>query len=81
MIFASLTGKIKRYESSLAQSPVIPHLIWGEQDRIMPVENARALQALIPNAKLDLVSDSGHLPHQEKPEDFLNLFFGSLTAS
>ena len=41
-------------------------VIWGEMDRVNPVENARALVELIPSAHLVIVPQAGHNVQQEK---------------
>lgn len=46
-------------------------ILWGADDRIFPVAHAEAFKALIPGAELRVVPDCGHLPHQERLEDFL----------
>ena len=43
-------------------------LLWGESDRIMPVDKSAAFRSLRPDADFQLISGSGHLPHQEAPE-------------
>jgi pyruvate dehydrogenase E2 component (dihydrolipoamide acetyltransferase) len=42
-------------------SPV--HLIWGRDDRIIPVQHADALSA---RARVHILDQTGHLPHMEK---------------
>jgi pimeloyl-ACP methyl ester carboxylesterase len=56
----------------------LPHglpvqLIWGERDGIMPLESAHAILHRLPDAKLEVVRGSGHLPHQERPEAFVKV--------
>ncbi len=46
-------------------------VIWGDQDAFLPVENAHARAALQPAANLQIIQESGHLPHQEHPAAFL----------
>ncbi|MGY1718644.1 alpha/beta fold hydrolase [Blastococcus sp. SYSU DS0552] len=46
-------------------------LIWGEDDRIIPVSHARAWTAAIPHTQLAVVPGAGHLPHVERPDAFL----------
>jgi pimeloyl-ACP methyl ester carboxylesterase len=41
-------------------------VIWGEEDRINPVINARGLAQMIPSARLDIIPDAGHNVQQEK---------------
>jgi pimeloyl-ACP methyl ester carboxylesterase len=45
--------------------------IWGQFDHIIPVQSAWKLQESLPNAKLEILPDAGHLVHQEQPEAFL----------
>lgn len=42
-------------------------LIWGRQDRLVPVEHSLSLRAAIPHAALHVVENSGHVPHYEQP--------------
>ncbi len=56
-------------------------LIWGEQDRIdPPVPDATAIADHLPNARLVLLPDAGHMPWFDEPDecgvlvtDFLNM--------
>jgi pimeloyl-ACP methyl ester carboxylesterase len=48
-------------------------IIWGDHDRILPPEYAVQFQKLIPGSRVDIVSQCGHLPHTEKPEEFARL--------
>jgi len=46
----------------------VPTLVlWGEEDRYFPVENARRFQADIPGAELKIFASVGHLPMEEAP--------------
>jgi len=42
--------------------------LWGEADRFAPPEYGRAYSALIPGARFELVSETGHFPHIEQAE-------------
>ena len=42
-------------------------VLWGEQDHIIPVANARLFADAIPGAKLITYPDAGHLPQLEIP--------------
>lgn len=49
----------------------VPTLIlWGDDDRLMPPAYGPAYQALIPNARLEIIPACGHLPHVEKAAEF-----------
>lgn len=43
-------------------------IVWGEQDQIIPVEQADAWAKLIPGAKVKVFQEAGHLVLDEKPE-------------
>ena len=43
-------------------------LLWGERDPICPPRYADDFRALIPHARLELISGAAHLPHVEQPE-------------
>ncbi len=54
-------------------------IIWGEYDKIIPLSIGRRLKQAIPNSKLAVIHDCGHMPQEEKPKetveiisDFLN---------
>jgi pimeloyl-ACP methyl ester carboxylesterase/quercetin dioxygenase-like cupin family protein len=53
-------------------SVTVPVLvIWGEADRIIPVEHGRAYAKAIPNARFLLLPETGHLPQLEAPDRLL----------
>lgn len=43
-------------------------LLWGEQDKVIPLSHAQAFEAAIPGSKLITYADAGHLPMEETPE-------------
>ncbi len=45
-------------------------IIWGKDDKLFPVEYGEAAAKLIPNAKLHLIQDAGHLPLMDQPGIF-----------
>jgi pimeloyl-ACP methyl ester carboxylesterase/mannose-6-phosphate isomerase-like protein (cupin superfamily) len=55
----------------LASVTVPVLVIWGEADRIIPVEHGRAYAKAIPNARFLLLPESGHLPQLEAPDRLL----------
>lgn len=44
-------------------------VIWGEADRMIPVEHGRAYAAAIPGAEFALIQRAGHLPQLETPAE------------
>jgi pimeloyl-ACP methyl ester carboxylesterase len=61
-------------------NPRLPHflprveapalIVWGRQDRIVPVECGEQYRRLMPRAALQVLEDCGHLPPIEKPDEF-----------
>jgi pimeloyl-ACP methyl ester carboxylesterase len=45
-------------------------LLWGDQDSVTPLEQARDLQQLLPQATLTLLPGLGHIPQIEDPGAF-----------
>ena len=45
-------------------------ILWGENDRIVPLAYGETWQKAIPGARLVVLPRCGHLPIQEKPEEF-----------
>jgi len=43
-------------------------LLWGEQDKVIPLSHVRAFATAIPGSKLITYADAGHLPMEETPE-------------
>ena len=48
-------------------------IIWGRQDRIIPVAHAQVARNGIPNAELHILDSCGHGPYFEHPEEFNRL--------
>ena len=46
-------------------------VIWGEADRMIPVEHGEAYAKAIPDARFLVIPESGHLPQLEAPEKLL----------
>lgn len=45
-------------------------LVWGDQDRVVPVDHARRAAARLPDARVAVLPACGHLPHVEDPAAF-----------
>jgi pimeloyl-ACP methyl ester carboxylesterase len=43
-------------------------ILWGEQDRLFPPQVGRDLQAAIPQSRLIVLAEAGHIPQWEKPQ-------------
>ena len=59
-------------------------VVWGESDRVIDPEYGRAYAQAFPDARFQLIPESGHLPQIEQPERLLTLvweFADSIAAT
>lgn len=55
-------------------------VIWGREDKILPLKDGRHLADQIPGARIVIIDDSGHLTPVEQPRAFLAALNGFLTS-
>jgi pimeloyl-ACP methyl ester carboxylesterase len=48
-------------------------IVWGRQDRILPVGISEHLRKLMPKAEVHILENCGHLPHAEKADEFVEI--------
>ncbi|HWC36809.1 MAG TPA: alpha/beta hydrolase [Mycobacteriales bacterium] len=48
-------------------------IVWGERDRIIPVEHARTAHRALPGSRLEVFARSGHFPHHDEPDRFVSV--------
>ena len=48
-------------------------LVWGGRDPVLPVAQVRDVAATLPDARLEIVPDAGHVPHRTDPALFASL--------
>ncbi|CAM3776432.1 alpha/beta fold hydrolase [Mesobacillus zeae] len=72
-IFKALTNMIRHREGDLPpealkriHEPCL--LIWGDHDRVVPLEIGKRLSQDLPNSELTVLKETGHLVPEEKPE-------------
>jgi pimeloyl-ACP methyl ester carboxylesterase len=75
--FSSLMGGVKNLRanatfriSDIGRISQRTLVLWGERDKLFSPDTARSMAATIPNARLILLPEAGHLPNEEKPADF-----------
>jgi pimeloyl-ACP methyl ester carboxylesterase len=56
-------------------------IVWGEQDRIIPVAHAHQAHEAIPNSRLEIMAGVGHFPHAEEPARFAEILRDFLETS
>ena len=50
-------------------------IIWGANDNVVPIENAHRFERDIKRSKLVLIPETGHVPHEERPDHVLGELF------
>ena len=59
--------------------PLLPEIktktliIWGEKDKMVPVKDAHIFHEKIENSKLEILSETGHSPNLEKPQELVDI--------
>lgn len=61
-------------DASLINQPTL--IIWGEQDTVIPLENAYKLYNSILHSRLFVIKNCGHVPMEEKSDIFAELVSG-----
>jgi pimeloyl-ACP methyl ester carboxylesterase len=46
-------------------------LLWCDHDKIVPLRFGKRLASDLPNARIDVIEDCGHIPHEEQPAETL----------
>ncbi|KUH81074.1 MULTISPECIES: alpha/beta fold hydrolase [unclassified Mycobacterium] len=55
--------------------------IWGDQDRIIPVDHAYMAQEARPECRLEVLEGVGHFPHVERPSEVVDLLDDFITTT
>ena len=61
------------------QTPTL--LVWGDDDRVVPLGVAQAYEQAMPHARLEVVADCGHLVDMEQPARLVELVTAHLTGT
>jgi pimeloyl-ACP methyl ester carboxylesterase len=65
---SNTVGKDAEVPGILDRIKVPVKLVWGDRDRIFPLERAQALQRVLPGSVLSVVEGCGHTPVEEHPD-------------
>jgi pimeloyl-ACP methyl ester carboxylesterase len=69
----ALFGPHGQRQVLLEHLPTLPTptlVVWGGCDYVLPAHQAQAAVNLLPNGRLSVLPDCGHLPHIEQPDRF-----------
>jgi len=56
-------------------------VVWGAQDRVIPVGHARMVRAYAPGAQVHVLDRSGHFPHKDHPGAFVDIVTSFVAAT
>ncbi|MEE6133968.1 alpha/beta hydrolase [Priestia aryabhattai] len=84
-IFMSLSKMIRDREGDLTEKDLRAIdkpslLIWGEEDRVVPLHLGKKLQQDLPSSTFISLKDTGHLLPEECPDDIRNYMMDFLTS-
>ncbi len=60
-----------RLPSLLGRAKCPTRIVWGREDRIVPLECGELYQQAIPGSDLVVIDNCGHAPQMEKPDEFV----------
>ncbi len=63
-------GTLSADRASYPRMQIPAAIIWGDQDTVTPIEQARDLKTLLPQAALTVLPGLGHIPQIEDPAAF-----------
>ncbi len=72
---------LSRVEALLEEIKLPVTIIWGREDRILPVHQADFLKRHLPHAELHVLEEVGHAPQEEAPETVNKIIIAFLTRS
>lgn len=55
-------------------------IVTGDSDRLVPSWNSERLSHAIPGSRLEVIKKCGHLPHEERPQEFVAIVGNFLTS-
>ena len=56
-------------------------IVWGEEDRLIPLSAAETLHERISGSRLEVIRGAGHIPHLEKAEEFNRIILSFLSEN
>lgn len=62
-----------RLPALLARVTAPTRIVWGRQDQIIPAECGDLYHQAIPGSDLVVIEQCGHVPHLEKPDEFVRV--------
>lgn len=85
LLFMSRLSSFRGMRKEFILKDVLPDIrsntliIWGEKDKLMPIDKNYNNFKLIPNVKINIIKDAGHIPSIEKSNQFNQLALNFLS--
>lgn len=64
---------LERLADDLPEIQTPTFVLWGREDKLIPVSHARQFGVDLPNVKVHVMDECGHLPQEENPETTIGL--------
>ncbi|MEM7690264.1 MAG: alpha/beta hydrolase [Pseudomonadota bacterium] len=65
--FSTPYDPMTREQIASVSAPTL--ILWGDEDRLIPVEAGQWLNTVLPNSQIKVYEGIGHLPHEEAPRE------------
>ena len=78
---AAIRSSARGYEHALERIHIPTLIVWGLEDRLLPVADGHRLAAAIPGARLVVLPGAGHIPQEETPVEFSRVVAEFLSQS
>ena len=62
-----------RLPSILSMVNIPARVVWGREDRLVPLECGELYQQALPQSDLVVIDNCGHSPQVEKPDEFVRI--------
>ncbi len=63
----------RKLQRRLARVEVPSLVVWGEEDGIVSASYGESFAAAIPGSRFELIGNAGHMPHLERPTEFIDV--------
>ena len=73
--------KPQDYSDRLKLISIPIQIIWGNEDAWIPVSNAMLFEKELPNAVVNIMKKTGHIPMEERPLESLNLLLNFINSN
>ena len=69
------------YSQRLKSMSFLHKILWGNEDEWISVENAKLFSGALPNNRVDIMQETGHLPMEERPYESLELLLNFINEN